>query len=227
MATTLYDISTSGVFSTSPCLRLTYGLFDYVLNNTEYIDHTESALNLLLQQFKRSPNLKFLISAFTARSQELETVYQKMLVLYDLNTAVGDALDIIGDRLCESRGGRSDEEFRKSLNTKKYLISSCGTPETIRKFTAEKCKAAFVRIFEGSIATVYIFVGVPGEFPVSLKSEIESVALAGVQVGISYILADVPLICFAPEGSLPLLKNGAKIHDSDPNYIGGYCVETL
>lgn len=69
----------------------------------DLINHENLAISRLATQFRESENLKEYIKAFLKQSDELETVYQSFLSKFDLETAEGDQLDILGKIVGQDR----------------------------------------------------------------------------------------------------------------------------
>ena len=79
-----------------------------------------------------SPNLHKTVSIVGDRTTKMLEVLGQILVAYRLDTAVGDQLDAIGERLDRPRYGLDDELYRKVLRIKaKLVLPSQGTAPMI------------------------------------------------------------------------------------------------
>lgn len=100
----------------------------YPVKNENYV---QQAQELLLYQFRNSPNILKYIEIFHDQIQELELEYFSMLDALGIETAVDYGLDIIGKEVGEPRDGRSDEDYRSAILTRVFINNSSGTPEDV------------------------------------------------------------------------------------------------
>lgn len=75
-------------------------------------NHTEIALDSLLEQYKGKPNFEGLISVIGGRTQDLEDIFCQILESSGVLTATGFSLDIIGDIVGQPRLGFDDDFYR-------------------------------------------------------------------------------------------------------------------
>ena len=90
----------------------------------------------VLEQYKRSPNLLNFLRLLVSEFDDHETWLQELMGVYDLQTASGVQLDIIGAVLGAERAGRGDEPFRAELMVWVGTQLS-GTPEDVIQTVAD------------------------------------------------------------------------------------------
>lgn len=103
-------------------------------------------LDLLLEQYKDSENLKGVIDASNDQADDLETALFEIRDLFYLDTATGVQLDIIGIIFSVLRAGLSDEDYREVISVRAALITS-GEPESIITILKLLFEATFVDYF--------------------------------------------------------------------------------
>ena len=99
----------------------------------QQISDYNNFLSLLLDQYKTKENFKSILEAVGEQSNDIETAIFELKDEYDLNTAVGDQLDVIGSIIGLTRDGRIDDNYRILLKVKAEINSSAGTPESLIK----------------------------------------------------------------------------------------------
>lgn len=118
---------------------------------TQITDYDERILPLVLEQYKDSPRLLSIIRGMNGQADDLEAALFELRDLFWLDTAEGNQLDMIGAIFGESRGGRSDADYRLAIKGASARRLS-GTPEDIitalRAFTG----ATFVKYSRTGIA---------------------------------------------------------------------------
>lgn len=124
-------------------------------------DYCADGLALLIGQYKDKPRIAAWLCSFLRRAQNLEQaivdVYTKG---FDLDTAKGVQLDLIGRLVREARAARSDDEYRRSLRVRVLVNRSQGTiPELI----------AIARLFEDFDSEAGSFVRIQGVQPARLE----------------------------------------------------------
>lgn len=85
---------------------------------------------LIIEQYKKSTNLKGMIDAIQKQADDLETALFEIRDLYYLSTAEGIQLDYIGIIFGVERQGLSDNDFRTLISATASLRTS-GEPESI------------------------------------------------------------------------------------------------
>jgi len=192
-------------------------------------NHVAEALALLIEQFKRSDNLKALITVFATQVQDLENATNQLLIFRSLDRASGEQLDGLGDIVGIARGGRSDESYRDAINTKIILNTSHGEPERLltglRFFTG----GTFVRIIEYYPASAALFTN--GVITSTLQKQMEAIAPAGVNLDIVVAPETTTVFSFATESifmlpSFALGFNEANFTEGG-NEVGGQISEGI
>lgn len=84
----------------------------------------------VLEQYKQSPKLLAYLQKLVAEFDDHEVWLQELTGIYDLSTAVGIQLDIIGSVLGSDRAGRGDDLYRAELVVWVGTQLS-GTPEDV------------------------------------------------------------------------------------------------
>lgn len=92
-------------------------------------DHNfkEDAKSLLLPQFSRAENLKNILGALVEPFQGIRDGAYQISEGYDIETAEGVQLDVLGENLNVERQERSDEEYRDAIKARILINNSKGT----------------------------------------------------------------------------------------------------
>lgn len=80
-----------------------------------------------LLKFVRSPNLTALVQTFADRTEDLLDATSDVAAAFDLDTAVGLQLDVIGEILQLPRYGYADSRYRTLLKIQAQLVLSSTT----------------------------------------------------------------------------------------------------
>lgn len=94
-------------------------------------DHAGEADSRLLVQFKDSVNLHALVKALVKPFQALEQAAFQVLDAFDVDTAIGKQLDMVGGLAGEDREARSDVAYRAYIKARILANASDGAPGTI------------------------------------------------------------------------------------------------
>ena len=143
-------------------------------------NHVSEMQNLLLSQFKNSPNILALVEVYGDQIQDLEIEYFKLLDSLGIDTATDYALDLIGKEVQESRQGRNDADYRMAILTKIFLNTVSGTPEEVISATTQITGATGVNYSEQYPAGVVL--EVLGAEYVSKAPTIRRILPAGVDL---------------------------------------------
>lgn len=100
---------------------------------TQITDHETQALARLKEQFQSSDNVRSLVSAFAAPSQDVEDALWQLLVERSVDEAVGAQLDAIGSLVGQARNGLDDDDYRRYVRARISANRSNGTVEDILK----------------------------------------------------------------------------------------------
>ncbi|CAH7774706.1 putative tail terminator protein [Escherichia phage EC_OE_11] len=91
----------------------------------------EDVKDLLIEDFKSSPNIVKLLYIISSEKQKID---QAMIYLAKhrlISTATGKYLDLIGEEMGMERNGATDEEYRTILKIRAYRVASSGTRDDI------------------------------------------------------------------------------------------------
>lgn len=98
------------------------------VNHVQFRDDIiEESYDLLLQQFKSSPNIVKLIELVGRVKSKLDDAVIELAKLRTINSAQGDFLDKIGEELGVPRGTATDEEYRVILKIRAFRTQTAGT----------------------------------------------------------------------------------------------------
>lgn len=94
-------------------------------------NYEDDAVSLLLPQFNSSPRLRELIKALISPAQETLDGVNQISVAYDVRTAEGAQLDLLGKLLNVSRLGRDDDELRSAIQGRILVNRANGTASNV------------------------------------------------------------------------------------------------
>lgn len=109
----------------------------------EKITDYKTFANLLMEQWKNSPNLKGIVEAFMNSGNKIEDAIFEIRDLMTLENGSGITLDLIGKIWNESRNGRNDTDYKNAILLKKTQYFS-GEPEAIISILKASYGASFV-----------------------------------------------------------------------------------
>lgn len=102
---------------------------DHVQYSDTYVMDT---YNLLLEQFKSSPNIIKLLQVIATKKKEIDDQVIFLGKHRLIDTATGIALDNIGEELGVPRSGATDDDYRVILKIRSYRTKTSGTlPEIV------------------------------------------------------------------------------------------------
>lgn len=95
-------------------------------------DFQKEAISLTREPFRSKPNFNLILSLVSKQNLDLERTMRSMLDGFDLDSAVGDQLDILGSILNWSRvDGQSDEDYMSALAARIIALRSGGQLDDI------------------------------------------------------------------------------------------------
>ena len=100
-------------------------------------DHVLRALGALLPRFRESDRIKAIVEALVEELQELEDVIFESITKRYLAVAEGENLDVYGILLEQPRNGRTDEDYRRLLESKILANRGGSTPPVIGELAAK------------------------------------------------------------------------------------------
>lgn len=149
----------------------------------------ETALAVLLEQFRNKPRMEGLLSALVGPFQELETVFWDLLTKVNINDGTGDQLDLVGKWLGLKRYGLDDETYRVRLRVEVLIRASNGTiNDLLRIMVAALALQTGVTtsLEEPSPATALVHI--VGTVPVGMPQEILSFLNRARPLGVKLFL---------------------------------------
>lgn len=185
---------------------------------------TADTLLLLIEQFKRSPDLKSVVSIFTDQMQTVENTNDNLIMSRLIDTSEGVQLDGIGDIVGEPRNGRSDDAYREAIKFKTFINASNGEPNRLLDILKNITNGTDASILEFFPASAFLFTdGTPsadllaGSPKSNLQIQMERVAPAGVQLDIVSSFGGIQFE-FDTEGGIPYNEGDGY---SELNYTEG------
>jgi hypothetical protein len=160
-----------------------------------------STINLLLEQFrKEKPNLHGLIKAVTNQADELSAVFLQWKNKTAIDSAYGDQLDIVGERIGQKRNSIDDDVYRTYINTKIAINNGSGEIETVILFLQYATLATFIGVVESFPCKIAVHL-IGGEIIPGLVELVDSVLCAGVKCMSITNQSNVRPFVFAKEDS--------------------------
>lgn len=123
----------------------------------EITDHSDAAVDRLAGQFKNKEKIEGFLRSFTDQVQNFEDVLIQMRDLMTVSTATGAQLDLLGEIVGVTRGGRTDSNYRLAIRAKIAINVSKGTPDEIITIFALLTGATVVQIYEYFPGVVEIY----------------------------------------------------------------------
>lgn len=153
-------------------------------------NHVEEGLSYLMEQYKDQPNIQAFLVAFLDRIQELEYAIWQVISFKDVDTAVGEQLDLIGRIVNRAREGRDDETYRLWLRAQVLINRSSGTPEEMLSIARLVTRALpnqiiLVEWYPARFA-IYLDVAISDENAATLLELLILAKVAGVAVFLEY-----------------------------------------
>jgi len=210
-----------------PYILFSLGWFEGIpLQDDTITDHSERAKNLLIEQFEESEKLKTLVGIYVDQIQEIEFAISDIISSRNIDKAMGDSLDIIGERVGESRAYRTDVDYRIAIKFKIFLNTSNGEPETVIEALKTFAQANTIHYLEPYPATILLLYQSDFLPPAGLKQKIEQISPAGVEIMIAYTNNYNSFFAFDGEGGFSPLANTAGFGEINNN-VGGQFMELL
>lgn len=165
------------------------------LKELTFVDnYGELTKELLYSQYKgdRSPNLQAVIDAFSKPQNEIEQVLSDLYTQLDLDSAIGEQLDGLGQIIGLPRNGLNDDDYRTALKFKIQLNKSFGQPELLISALRFFTNSTIVELFESYPAGLFAFInGTTGLE--KLTTNMNRLALGGVDfMYIAQVDSDTP-----------------------------------
>lgn len=113
-----------------------------------YVDHAEEGLSLLPSHWENSPNLRAILEAWLTPLNATEQCALDVRGGFNVRTAIGNQLDIIGDYFDETRDGRDDDEYRSAILSVISAAIGSGTPDQLMDLFAGITNSTSVSYWE-------------------------------------------------------------------------------
>lgn len=144
-------------------------------------DYPGMALDLLIEQYKNSPNVVNILEVNGLLLNDLEKAIFEVRDNFYLATAEGVQLDVLGSIWDVERNGLSDTDYRALIQAKASLSVS-GTPEDVIRVLQVLYGATFVNYFDAY----------PARYLIETDAAITDAQLTDLSpAGVSGILIDV------------------------------------
>ncbi len=93
--------------------------------------HEEQAISLLIPFFRQGPRNREVLGAVVEQVQDLEDAIWSLYDAFDLESATGNRLDLVGKILNERRANRTDEQYRTFLRAVVLANRSTGRRDAL------------------------------------------------------------------------------------------------
>lgn len=151
---------------------------------TKNNDHVEQALAKRIEQFKRKIRFGNLLTSYVAEVQDLEDALFQILDDTNLDSAVGQQLDNIGEIVGEPRNGRDDATYLIAIRARILLNTSEGTIEDIILLILALQSGLEVEILEFFPAAFLAQVNTPVDPGLINTDQISNIISEGKPVGV-------------------------------------------
>lgn len=192
----------------------------------EIIDnHVEQALGRVLEMYKDSPRLTFMLESIAGQVQDIEDALQDVLSNTWIETAEGEQLNRLGEVLNVGRGGFSDDIYRIRLKAAIVRYTSSGRPEqVISAFLLLSQADAIIleEVFPASLRITAVGAISPAGTSDELKAAVDGSLAAGVSFDALIISSETP---FVFDGDP--YPTGAGFGDALDSSVGGNFAEIL
>jgi hypothetical protein len=133
---------------------------------TKITDHADAAKARLIERRKK-PQIKHALDSFNQQTQALEDAIYQLLTERQLNTAIGEQLEGIGEIVGQPRNGLSDDDYRRTLKARVSANNSEGRIEDLIKVT------------RGIVNDASLSINPEQQFPASVLVRVEGGLIAG------------------------------------------------
>lgn len=175
------------------------------MTDVQKIDHVKQGLSLLPSQWEDKPIIRGVLTSYLEQLNRIEDDAIAVRDAFNVETAVGRQLDIIGEYFYELRFGRTDEDYRQALLSKIASSNGSGTPDEMLNLYSGLTGTPRVEIWEHyPHGTSLLAVG---GYPVKLgtHASMEKANAAGVEfVG---LLVDEFDLAWRPRETTRVLSN--------------------
>ena len=173
-------------------------------------DVTESVLLALAAKIREIPSVEPLTAALAALLQEVEdiTTWDLRFAL-QIEGATGAWLDLFGAIAGEPRGGRGDEEYRRSITARVQINASQGERERLIRIAQLLTSANAVQISTAYPAGYTMLIATPDDLDAAQLSRVrralEDATAAGVIVDLVHSTGDLDAVFRFDASPMPAL----------------------
>lgn len=152
-----------------------------------YVDHVEAGLSLLPSQWEDKPVIRGVLAAWLEPLNITEQCALDVRDGFNVKTAVGNQLDIIGEYFDEKRAGRNDEDYRNAILSIIASSNGSGTPSDLMNLFQTLTSSNSVKIWEHYPLSVALLATDGEDVNVKIPSYMDSASAAGIEfVGMMY-----------------------------------------
>lgn len=169
------------------------------------IDHVTTGLQLLPAMWDDAPVLRGILQSYLEAVNITEAQIIDVRDGFNINTAIGNQLDIIGTLFGVDRLGRSDSEYREAILAVIANISGSGTPDDILNLLDAIENTETSKIWDHYPLSSILSVAADTNLTAPITMQKAFPAAVELQ-GIIYIEEDVSFIAAEGESALNLLE---------------------
>ncbi|MCP3921253.1 MAG: DUF2612 domain-containing protein [Desulfobacterales bacterium] len=166
------------------------------------IDHVEAGLELLPGQWDNKPILRGVLESWLTPLNVSEQCAIDVRDGFNICTAIGAQLDIIGGYFDEQRAARSDTEYRAAILSRISSASGSGTPDQLIDLFATISGSSYVTFYEHyPLSVALLSVGgsdtdltAPSYMLDAAAASIEFVGLMFDPAGFAWLASDAELV---------------------------------
>lgn len=145
-----------------------------------YPDYEARALSKMAQQFPRDGTVAGLVGVGARRWQALEDALYSLVAAFDLDTAVGAQLLVLGAIVGQEKGGLDDDTYRLYIRARIIVNRSSGTAEELLAIGRLLSTGGNVHYFPSPIAGYALLMEGPVEHGELIAQLILKASAAGV-----------------------------------------------
>jgi hypothetical protein len=149
--------------------------------------HAAEAVGHLIQFFKEGPRNQAVLESVMVQVQELEDALWAMNNAFDVETATGDQLDLLGKLVGEARQDRLDAEYRTAVRARVLVNSSTGTMAELLAIIEAISPGSYVIVNELYPAAMYFEIDTFGDSSLyEMYRLLRAAKTAGVRLHLAY-----------------------------------------
>lgn len=198
MATTIFEVQTQDTPEVSPATPApdTEGTYEYIG------DHAEQMVGHLIEFF-RKPRHSALMRAVGGHLQDVEDTAWALSQVFDVDTAVGHWLDLLGAVVGELRDGREDEDYRGAVRARILVNLSNGKMDDMLAVLVAMLPDSTTKTAEHYPAAVRfdVYDSFTGTQPATVARMLRQSKPAGVRMDIVVVDIDSTMIWRSPAGT--------------------------